>query len=322
MAAAPEVYPMPSPLSERFTRMAMLHNQLARARAEGAEGVSTGALLDALSCERKALYRYAADLRALDAPLEYDEKRHRWSYLATWNPPEPWLWTVGGPAGVRMALDFLLDPVLEHDLRDVLAVESPLGGRSSQTLPRLTGLFDRRLLGTLATALRERRALRFVYRKTRGQGDAERRVHPLGLFEWNGMPYLQAWDPSDPRRPFKRFALSRMEGAEVLADRFRPPPRRDQPSCLGAFCGEIFPAVVRAEAAQADYVRERRWHPDQKLRELRDGAVEFVLPFGDPDEAARWILGQGPGFRPVAPVPLVRSWTAMVGSLAAQAGAK
>lgn len=307
---------MPSPLSERFSRMAMLHNLLARARAEGAEGVPTPSILDALSCERKALYRYAADLRALDAPLEYDDKRHMWSYTAMWNPPEPWLWTVSGPAGVRMALDFLLDPLLEHDLREVLAVESPLGGRSGQTLPRLTALFDRRLLGTLATALRERRVLRFVYRKAGVGGEAERRVHPLGLFEWNGMPYLQAWDPADPRRPFKRFALSRIGSAESLPDRFRPPPRRDHPSCLGAFCGEIFRAVVRAEAGQADYVRERRWHPEQKVRELRDGAVEFELPFGDPDEAARWILGQGPGFRPVAPVPLVRSWSAMVSALA------
>jgi len=311
---------MPSPLSERFTRMAMIHNLLARARAEGDDGVPTTTLLDVLGCERKAIYRYMADLRALDAPVDYDDRGHSWSYLHSWNPPEPWLWTVGGPAGVRMALDFLLDPMLEHDLKDVLAIENPLGARMSQTLPRLTALFDRRLLGTLATALRERRALRFTYHKTRGQGDSERTVHPLGMFEWNGMPYLQAWDPSDPRRPFKRFALSRMERAEVLSDRFRPPPRRDQPSCLGAFCGEVFNATIRAEADQSDYVRERRWHPEQKIRELRDGSVEFVLPFGDPDEAARWILGQGSGFRPVAPVPLVRSWTEMIRKLAGQAG--
>lgn len=309
---------MPSPLTERFTRMAMLHNLLAKARAEGAEGVSTPTILDVLDCERKALYRYAEDLRALEAPVEYDEKRRLWSYLATWNPPEPWLWTVDGPAGVRMALDFLLDPVLEHDLKDVVAIESALGGRTSQTLPRLTALFDRRVLGSLATALRERRALRFTYHKTRGLGEAERVVHPLELFEWNGMPYLQAWDPSEPRRPFKRFALSRMSDVEVLATRFRPPPKRDQPSCLGAFCGEIFTAVVRADAEQADFVRERRWHPAQKVRELRDGSLEFTLPFGAPDEAARWILGQGPGFRPVAPAQLVRAWSDMVSALAAQ----
>jgi len=309
---------MPSPLSERFTRLAAIHNLLAKARSEGAAGVLTSDILDVIGGERKSLYRYATDLRALDAPLDYDDKTHLWSYLATWNPPEPWLWTVGGPAGVRMALDFLLDPVLEHDLKDVIAVESPLGGKSSQTLPRLTALFDRRILGALATALRERRALRFVYHKTRGQGDGERVVHPLELFEWNGMPYLQAWDPADPKRPFKRFALSRMESVEVLANRFRPPAKRDQPSCLGAFCGEVFSATIRAEAEQADFVRERRWHPDQKIRELRDGAVEFILPFGDPGEAARWILGQGPGFRPVAPMALVRSWAAMIASLAAQ----
>lgn len=311
---------MPSPLSERFTRLATIHNLLAKARAEGAEGISSAAIQDALQCERKAVYRYMEDLRALDAPLDYHEARHLWSYGSTWNPPEPWLWTVGGPAGVRMALDFLLDPVLEHDLKDVIIVEPSLGSRASQTLPRLTASFERGILGSIATSLRERRVLAFGYRKPNAAEAPVRQVHPLELFEWNGMPYLQAFEPADPRRPYKRFALSRMVAAQVLPARFRPPPKKDRPTCLGAFCGEVFQAVVRAEAAQADFVRERRWHPDQKLRELRGGAVEFVLPFGDPDEAARWILGQGPGFRPVAPVPLVRSWTTMVRELSAQAG--
>jgi len=312
---------MPSPLSDRFTRLAVLHNLLAKARAEGADGVDSQTIQDAARCERKAVYRYVDDLRALDAPIAYDDKTHLWSYHSVWNPPEPWLWTVGGPAGVRMALDFLLDPVLEHDLKDVLIVEPELGGgRVSQTLPRLTASFDRTLLGAIATSLRERRVLRFDYRKPGAVEATERIVHPLEMFEWNGMPYLQAFDPSDRRSPYKRFALARMEGAEVLANRFRAPARRDRPSCLGAFCGEVFVAVIRAEADQAAYVRERRWHPDQKIRELRGGAVEFDLPFGEPGEAARWILGQGPGFRPVSPAPLVRAWTDMVKALAKQAG--
>ncbi|MCB9495830.1 MAG: WYL domain-containing protein [Fibrobacteria bacterium] len=310
---------MPSPLSERFTRLAVVHNLLAKARAEGAPGLDSQALQEALSCERKAVYRYMDDLRTLEAPVEYDEKAHLWSYGSTWNPPEPWLWTVDGPAGVRLALDFLLDPVLEHDLREVLILEPGLGGgRVTQTLPRLTASFDRSLLGPIATALREKRVLRFLYRKP-GQEEAPVRLaHPLELFEWNGMPYLQAVDPSDRRHPYKRFALSRMEQAEALPNRFRAPARRDRPSCLGAFCGEVFTATVRAESDQAAFVRERRWHPDQKLRELRGGAVEFDLPFGDHGEAARWILGQGPGFRPVAPLPLVRSWSEMVRALHSQ----
>lgn len=311
---------MPSPLSERFTRLATIHNLLAKARAEGSPGIASPQIQDALQCERKSVYRYMEDLRALEAPLDYDDAKHLWSYLSTWNPPEPWLWTVGGPAGVRVALDFLLDPVLEHDLKDVLIVEPSLGtSRASQTLPRLTASFERGVLGTIATSLRERRVLRFGYRKPNVPEAATRDVYPLELFEWNGMPYLQAWEPADPKRPYKRFALSRIEGAEVLQARFRPPPKRDRPTCLGAFCGEVFQAAIRAEAEQADFVRERRWHPDQKVRELRGGAVEFVLPFGDPGEAARWILGQGPGFRPVAPVPLVRAWSAMVADLARQA---
>jgi len=313
---------MPSPLAERFTRLATIHNLLAKSRAEGAEGVSSGDLQDALQCERKAVYRYMEDLRALDAPIDYDEAKRLWSYLSIWNPPEPWLWTVGGPAGVRVALDFLLDPMLEHDLKDVLIVDPSLGGRGAQTLPRLTAMFERTLLGTIATSLRERRVMQFRYRKPNSVEAATRFVHPLELFEWNGMPYLQAFDPADPKRPYKRFALSRIDEAEVTTTRFRPPPKRDRPSCLGAFCAEVFVATIRAEAEQSDFVRERRWHPEQKIKELRGGAVEFTLPFGEHNEAARWILGQGPGYRPVAPIALVRAWSAMIQTLASEAGVK
>jgi predicted DNA-binding transcriptional regulator YafY len=79
----------------------------------------------------------------------------------------------------------------------------------------------------------------------------------------------------------------------------------------------VFDAVVVADPEHAPYVRERRWHPSQKTRELPRGAVEFKLPFGDFGEAARWILGQGPGFKPIAPKGLVEDWRRQVRALRA-----
>jgi hypothetical protein len=69
-------------------------------------------------------------------------------------------------------------------------------------------------------------------------------------------------------------------------------------------------------------VRERRWHPDQKIVERQGGAVEFALPFGDHGEAARWILGKGPGFRPLSPAPLVGEWRRLVKELGNAARAR
>jgi predicted DNA-binding transcriptional regulator YafY len=45
--------------------------------------------------------------------------------------------------------------------------------------------------------------------------------------------------------------------------------------------------------ALAPYIRERLWHPSQKLRDLPDGRVEMTLTVADTLEVRRWILGYG-----------------------------
>jgi len=306
---------MPAPLLERFRRLAALHNAMACAHAEGRPGIPSDELLDELGCARVALYRLAEDLRSFGAPLEYSESEHLWSYRHTWDLPFPVVTTLQGSVAVRMALDFLLDPQLEKDLQGSLAIDPQLRRSSTATLPRMTGIFSSALLGKLARALKERRRVRFQYRKPGEEQAQPREVEPLELFEWDGMPYLQARDPRSPVA-FKRYALSRIDDLEVLERTFRPPARKQIPSCLGAFVREVFTARILADASHAPYVRERRLHPDQKIVERQGGAVEFVLPFGDLGEAARWILGKGPGFRPLSPAPLVGEWRRLVAELA------
>ena len=48
--------------------------------------------------------------------------------------------------------------------------------------------------------------------------------------------------------------------------------------------------VLRFNAAAADFIREKRWHPSQELKELKDGAVELHLRLSSLEEIARWVL--------------------------------
>jgi predicted DNA-binding transcriptional regulator YafY len=59
--------------------------------------------------------------------------------------------------------------------------------------------------------------------------------------------------------------------------------------------------VVRFAADVADYIREKRWHPSQKLRELPEGGVEIQLRLGSLIEVKRWILGWGAFARVLSP---------------------
>ena len=281
---------------------------MATSHAEGRYGLPTADLLADMDCNRKTLYTFAQELRGLGAPLEYSEADHLWSYRHTWNFPVQLIETLQGPVGVRLSLDFLLDPALERDLIGRLAIDPALKGSARATLPRITARLSSQLLGPLSRALKERRLVRFEYQKPSENTAHWREVEPLDLFEWDGMPYLQARDPKDPMAPFKRFAMSRMDKLTVLESTFKAPTKRQIPSCLGAYCKTVFNAVVVADSPSAPYVRERKWHPAQKVRERPNGGVEFTLAFGDFSEAARWVLGRGPGFRPVAPEGLVVAW--------------
>lgn len=300
---------MPAPFLDRLERFSVLHNALAQERARGGRGLPTQMLLEMLGCERKALYRLADEMRReLSAPLDYAEDLHLWRYLSAWNFPVRFVHTVDGALGMRLSMDCLLDPGLEKGLEGLLAIDPDLhSGRT--TLPRLTGRFSPELLGPLAKAIKERRRVSFVYRKPREASPRQRIAEPLEIFEWNGMPYLQAREVGDEGHAFKRFALSRLERLELLDERF---PARVRgavaPSCLGAFCNTPFLAEIEADAAHAPYVRERQWHPRQKASLQSDGTLRFTLPFGDYGEAARWVLGLGAGFRPLSPSPFVKAW--------------
>jgi hypothetical protein len=305
---------MPSPLLDRLERLARLHNVLAEDRAQGGHGLPVGILLEEMRCERKPLYRLVEELRELDAPIQYVDDLHVWRYGHTWNFPVRFVWTVDGAVGMRLSMDCLLDPNLARGLQGIVAIDPDLNSGKA-TLPRLTGRFSPDLLGPLARAIKERRRMEFAYRKPREKKAHRRLIEPLEIFEWNGMPYLQGREVGDEAISFKRFALSRLVDLEVSETRFKLPSRTAVPSCLGAFCGTPFTAEIEADPEHAPYVRERQWHPKQKISSMSDGSVRFTLPFGDHEEAARWLLGQGPGFRPVSPAPFVKAWKSAIAAL-------
>jgi predicted DNA-binding transcriptional regulator YafY len=68
--------------------------------------------------------------------------------------------------------------------------------------------------------------------------------------------------------------------------------------------GDLVTVRVIFARALAPYIRERLWHPSQKLRELPDGRVEMTLHVADTLEVRRWILGYGMQAEVVEPVGL------------------
>jgi len=68
-----------------------------------------------------------------------------------------------------------------------------------------------------------------------------------------------------------------------------------------------FDVVIRFDAFAAGFIQEKRWHPSQQLRELKDGGVELQLKLSSLAEVQRWVLSWGGHAKVAAPKELAAS---------------
>ena len=77
---------------------------------------------------------------------------------------------------------------------------------------------------------------------------------------------------------------------------------------FGVHSGEgQFDVVIQFTARAADYIREKKWHESQQLRELKNGGVELSLKLSSLVAIERWILSWGGDAKVVKPRELIES---------------
>jgi predicted DNA-binding transcriptional regulator YafY len=62
---------------------------------------------------------------------------------------------------------------------------------------------------------------------------------------------------------------------------------------------------IRFHPRLAPYIRERSWHPSQRLKDRADGSVVLTMDVCDDYTLRSWVLSFGRGARVLAPAPLV-----------------
>ena len=62
------------------------------------------------------------------------------------------------------------------------------------------------------------------------------------------------------------------------------------------------------------HVRERIWHPSQKIQELADGGLELTLQLSSLHEIEPWVLSWGEHVRVVGPAELLGGFRDPVGA--------
>jgi predicted DNA-binding transcriptional regulator YafY len=194
----------------------------------------------------------------------------------------------------------------------VRAVGAKLQAPAAEHLPRLH------------TALDERRTLRLRYYSASRDSEDERAVDPYHLTFFNGGLYVVGH--CHLRQALRIFAVERMRAVELTRGRFEIPPDFDADKYLarawGIIQGDLVTVKVVFARDLARYIRERLWHPSQKLRDLDDGRLELTLRVADTLEVRRWILGYGVQAEIVEPDSLREALRAEAESLAARLTAR
>ncbi len=306
---------------DRYERILTLHRILKAARYP----VPFAQLKDELACSRATVYRDIAFLRdALGAPIEGGEGDAAAFRYASGEGDRfelPGLWLTSEELAALLALNELLgrtDPgVLSSALAPFRArIERLLSDHASgRSLPidriRVLASGSRRLdqvvFRTVASALLNRRRLKFGYRARSTDAATERIVSPQRLAHYRDNWYLDAWDHD--REALRSFALDRVQMPLTLDDAALDRDATELDAHLASSYG-IFSGTPKAWATlrfsphAARWVADEHWHSQQQGTRLPDGRYELKLPYSNSRELLMDVLRYGADAEVVAPVSL------------------
>jgi proteasome accessory factor B len=162
------------------------------------------------------------------------------------------------------------------------------------------------ILDAIHQAIEKEHTLR-VRHASPGKEPTDRVVEPYLLHYVEGRAYLVADCRNAGEQ--RKFAVHRMQAAEVLDEAFEPDPGFDAHAFVaqsfGVYQGAVHPFVIDLHPEVAHHARERRWHPTQRVTEREGGWARLSFEASGLPEVAAWVAGYGGKARAIGPVELV-----------------
>lgn len=246
----------------------------------------------------------------LRAPIEYDKKKRGFFYLKDWVfLPSAFLEQDEAEAlkatkkvlsqyrgtpyydEVSRALDKVLQYLPgtfgEEDLFSVYSFEQPAG----------TLEFSSHFV-TLEDAIRQKLKVRIAYDAHSSGAVTERTIHPFRLHYSHGAQTWYLVAHCELRKGMRTFVVGRIKKLQLLKEHF------DMPSdfSVDEYLSKTFDQVVgeteqevsiRFSAYQAPWIRERQWHPTQRIELLEDGGLIVRFHVSGLDAIKRWVMRYG-----------------------------
>jgi predicted DNA-binding transcriptional regulator YafY len=164
------------------------------------------------------------------------------------------------------------------------------------------------IVSKLMEAVLFRRQADITYWSISSRRQKQYRIHPYRITYGLGALYLSAY--VEEYGEVRTFALSRVRRVSLREEHFAKEEGFDGEAfghSLGIHVGPPVHVEIEFTREVAPYIKEREWHPSQRVTEHADGGVTIALEVCDDWALRSWILGFGPRARVVAPATLAEA---------------
>lgn len=262
----------------------------------------------------------------MGAPIEYDKSRHGLYYAdKTWFLPAVLL-SEGDILAMLVgtqALQMYEGTPVAGELKSIYSKLAQLLPEKISIAPEL--IFNRfsfhgvpvrpinsDIWKTLIRAVLNQRVTSIQYASPRSDQPKEHTIHPLHLANIEGDWYLLAFETR--WEDIAQFAVSRIKKATLKEVTFAIPKGFNAERLMKDRFGKFIhtdggkPTTVRLlfKPEIANSIAERTWHPKQKLKWRRNGALELQFSVLDVRDIVSWVLSCGIDAHVLAPRELRR----------------
>ncbi len=291
---------------------------------EARHGLAVDEMAEETGADRRTIYRDLAAIQEAGYPLvsEWLNGKKIYRFLTRFKDVPPINFTLQELMTLyflRAPCDFLNGTPFQAEMDSIFRkVNSVLPPRYAAHMERIASvsiplLQGKRDYGKVAESLKLlREALIYQYRVTLryrrgGKGRASTYlVDPYSLIFHKGGLYLLGF--AHNRKGLRTFAVERIAGVTLERERFEIPaefrPEAQFGSAFGIVDEAAMPVEVRFAPEIAHAVRDRLWHPSQKITALPDGSIVLSFEAGGKMEMISWLLSYGEHAEVLAPAEL------------------
>lgn len=316
---------MPKP-AKKYSQAARLHDVIRLLEARF--GCTVDELAEECQVNRRTIYRDLQAIVEAGYPLVRDQAadgRGLYRFITRFKQVPPITFSLEELMTLyfcRGQLGFLRGTPFQQDLDAIFGrIRSSLPPRSVAHLerlaeaaaPRFQGLRDYAGKGEVLRGLRL--ALLYQYRCVIGYAPARRPlqsydVDPYTLLFYKDALYLGGF--AHNRQALRLFLVDRIQTVTVGRERFEVPEDFSPAQLTGNAFGLIDDAPlsvrVRFGPEVAHLIRERRWHPTQRLNEEPNGALTLAFAAGGEKELLAWLYSYLPHVQVLDPPALATAF--------------